>query len=246
MNIDRKKLSLIFTGIGVVGTIVTNVITAKRTPKFEQLKTEEGTSTPKAFVKAYWPSLVSGAVTVGSIVLSEGLNLKEIGVLTGSVAYLVSQRQKILGVISEEDRKKIQAILDDTVDDKQEEKIKIICKPGPSVEETGRGDQLCYDWYSGRWFRSSPEAVQRAIFKFQERWEDGESLCLNDWYDELGIEATEFGRRWGYPNDPDFYDGQIDIEALMFDDFKNDNMAYCESVLAISLLVPPMEAWDEP
>jgi len=248
---NRKNLGMIFTGIGACGVVATNVITANRTLKYKQIFDECEGDKAKAFAKTYWPSFVSGALTIGSIIAAEGVNLKEIGVLSGLCAYLYSQRNKIIGSIeaiapnlSKEDLAVVNNAIDD-VDEDKEAHIKYMVKAGPSVEETGRGDLLCFEGFSGRWFRSSEEDVKRAVSMFRRRFLNGEYLSLNDLYDLLGIERTRFGNTWGWANDPDYQDEPISIAYAVFNDFGNTNMAYDEDVLEIDISTPPMECWNE-
>lgn len=86
-----------------------------------------------------------------------------------------------------------------------------------SVEETGRGNLLCYEAYGGRFFRSDEGAVREAVDKFVEDYvkscqmqdEDPAHMMyevynFNDLYSLLGIMPTHFGDRWGYTNSEDY------------------------------------------
>lgn len=81
-------------------------------------------------------------------------------------------------------------------------KISVTYKP--SIELTGKGDQLCYDAYGGRWFRSSCEAVGEAVEFFMDEYERGNRLNYNDLYALLGISQTAFGYQYGYSPDESY------------------------------------------
>lgn len=86
----------------------------------------------------------------------------------------------------------------------------------PTVEETGKGDLLCYEAYGGRLFRCSEEAVREAVEKFIDDYATGclrsaedpahlyvEVYNWNDLYYLIGILPTHFGDAQGYSTDPD-------------------------------------------
>lgn len=86
-----------------------------------------------------------------------------------------------------------------------------------SVEETGKGDLLCYEAYGGRFFRSSEKAVRKAVDTFVKNYERAcrmqdedpahmyvEVFNFNDLYSLLGIVPSHFGEHWGYTNAEDY------------------------------------------
>lgn len=91
------------------------------------------------------------------------------------------------------------------------------CSGHPSIEDTGRGDTLCYEAWGGRLFYSDPEAVKEAV----DKWiEDYNEMCrkseedpanafmdvtnFNDLYSLLGILPTHLGDAWGYNSSIDY------------------------------------------
>ena len=255
-SISNRMLSFIFSGIAIGGVVVTATLSAKRAPKYDKIlnaQCPEEIPTKKdkavAVAKTYWPAFVSGGVTITSIILAEKVNLKEIAIITGTATFLARNRdlleEKIIEHMGEEGGKKI-------IGEVEQQLIKehYICKAGPSVEETGRGDLLCYEGYSGRWFRSSEVAVQKAINELNDAFEAGEYLCLNDFYERLGIETTHFGAQYGWAANSDYYDGPIDIEATLCEHHELTNAygqmeSLDECVLLIDVYTYPMECWME-
>lgn len=235
---EKRKLGLIFTGIAMVGTVVTNVVTGMRTLKYKQILEECEENKPKAFVKTYWPSLALGAATITSIALAEKANLAEIGVLTGACGYLASKAKGL-----EEAVKKSMVTVDEEKQaEVQKEVVKYVKMPGPSVEETGRGDVLCLEDYSGRWFRSSEEAVRRAALEFKKMHDDGLYICFNDLYALLGIVETKFGYDYGFPANSDYCDEQLIIDI---DYYEGVTDRFGEPVLVLTIQSYPMECWQE-
>ena len=83
----------------------------------------------------------------------------------------------------------------------------------PTVEITGDGNLLCYEGFSGRWFRSSESQVQQAADEFSKLYAEGNYICWNDLYALLHIAVTHFGNRYGYAGNDDYRN----CETLDFD-----------------------------
>lgn len=86
----------------------------------------------------------------------------------------------------------------------------------PSIEDTGRGDLLCYETWGARLFLSSEDAVRAAVKSFIEEYQQAcrnseedpahvyvEVFNFNDLYDKLHILPSTFGDKWGYESDED-------------------------------------------
>lgn len=75
----------------------------------------------------------------------------------------------------------------------------------PTIEETGHGNLLCYDGFSGRFFRASEDWVREALDKFNNEYVECKNyICWNDLYELLGISVTHFGNRYGYAANMDY------------------------------------------
>ena len=123
-------------------------------------------------------------------------------------------------------------------------------KRSPTFEETGNGSLICLEGFSGRWFRSSEEAVRAAMQRIAERFGDGEYLSFNDIYDELGIVKTHFGNEFGYAPGSDFYDMEFyyDADVIPYEELTQDAKAAVPkgaSVLVIDIYTYPMECYME-
>ena len=96
------KARTIFKIIAVVGVPVTGYLSARGTmTKAEYIKKNGTPQTKKEKVKdnvrAYWPAAVSGAVTIGSILLTDGFAAKEIAAATGIATAAVAKKDVIKG-----------------------------------------------------------------------------------------------------------------------------------------------------
>lgn len=243
--------SFIFTVLGCAGVLGTAFIAAKNskkhcrkldeyyssvTPDSEPLKLKEEI---KLVWKCYIPTIAISALTIGSVVLSHRLSAKQIVGLTTALGYFTANRDRLSRKIEEFANR-------DVLHDIRKEIAEDEWTPGVTVEETGNGDLLCFEGYSGRWFRSSFEAVKEGIAEFSCRFMAGEYLSLNDLYECLDIEKTHFGNQWGWPANPDYYDKEPDIEAAVAENFIDKYKTMTgKPVCLIDIYTYPMEAWME-
>jgi len=254
IRMDRTKATVVCSGFAIVGVALTGVLSAIRAPKYKDILEKSKGSKPVATVKTYWPAILSGVATTALIVTAEKLGLKEIAALSAAASFATKNRDKIeakykevTGELPEETIKKIKG------DSLKETAVEEYAKH-PSIELTGNGNLLCFEGYSGRWFRSSAEAVEAAVKNLNRRFKDGEYLSLNDFYEELGITPTHFGSERGWvPEDhvddsccPDAI-GEINIELVPCDDLGQLPMGQFlnEPVLLIEVWDYPIECFME-
>lgn len=120
----------------------------------------------------------------------------------------------------------------------------------PTVEETGKGQLLCYLGYSGRFFRSDEGCVRDEIDYFIDEYnkscerydadpanEYEEALSLNDLYYLLGVTDSYFGHQWVYPNTEEYrVHLKINVKLLKKEDFAQTTF---EGITEDVLLIEP-------
>lgn len=204
----------ILTGIGLAGMIATTVLAVKATPKAIQLlevhAKEEGRDNFK-FVekvkicgKCYIPPLISGVASAACIIGASSVNLRRNAAL--AAAYTLSDtamreyRDKVVETIGE---KKEQIVQDKLAEDR--------VKKDPVTKQeviiTDKGNTLCFDSISGRYFKSDIDAIKKAQNEFNRRLLHEMYASLNEFYDEIGLNPTTLGDQLGWNID----DGLIDI-----------------------------------
>ena len=259
--IIKKALPTILTVAAAVGVGVTGYLAHKGTkkadeilsefPESEKLETDEkeiAKEELKRTWKCYIPAAVVGSATIGCIVASHVMSVREIAALTATCTYLVKNRdrleKKLKEAVGEEKYNEIKKKLVG-----EEGKLTLAKKEikeafHQTIEDTGNGAEhdkiLCFEGYSGRWFYSTREAVVKAENRLNEMFGAEKYCCLNDFYQFLGIERTHFGYQFGWVNHPDYYDGPIF--------FDNTKVFYEElgcDVLIIEIQTYPMECWQE-
>lgn len=211
---------------------------------------------PRANWRVYIPPIAVGAATIVAIVLGQRLNRKEILALTATGTYLAMNRDEL--------EKQIREKYGDEALDEIKQKVNAVIAPeqvkvmAVSAEETGNGNTLCLDGYSGRIFRSSMDAVMKGIAEFNDRYQTPyfneripcTPMCYNDLYECWGITETQWGYQWGWPGNEDFYAGPIEFEVMFIPQEEivpfSDAAKFGEDIIVIEFKNNyPMECWQE-
>ena len=220
--------------------------------KAEAKKLESGkkaghyiSSVPK-LARPMLPVVTCAAGSIACMVISERISYKQIAALTATCVYLSKNRDflqnKLKEVVGEE---KLEDIKKEFT---TQEAPKLYF--GPSVEETGHGDLLCYEGYSGRWFRSSKEAVLEAQAQLQDAFTNDIYCCMNDYYNFLGMTMTQFGHELGWVNNKDWYGPELHftntlLEANEWADWGPDGGLIDEPIYVLEIDTLPMYSWQE-
>lgn len=162
---------------------------------------------PKEIVKTCWkcyiPTAITGTVSVICLIGASSVNMRQKAAL--ATAYALSEsalreyRGKVLETVGD---KKEQAIRDAVV----KEKVQKTPINSSEVIPTAKGDTLCLDYVSGRYFRSDIDTIRRAIDKLNRRLMDEMYVSLNDFYYEIGLPPSGLGDTLGWNIDQ----GRID------------------------------------
>lgn len=211
----KKHSPEILTGIGIAGMVITTVMAVRATPKalilIEDKKDELETDdlTPVETIKAAWtcyiPSAIIGGVSVFCLIGASSANLRRNAAL--ATAYTLSEsalkeyQEKVVEAIGE---KKERDIRDSIAKDKIEQ--------NPVVQKeiiiTEKGDTLCCDTLSKRYFKSSRDKIDKVVNELNRRMRDDMFISLNEFYYEIGLEDTKLGDVLGWNIDR----GYIDID----------------------------------
>jgi hypothetical protein len=250
-NVFRGKESLILTSLGAVGVIGTGLSAALATPKalqkleqFEDLEYEKQMqeyiehggaftdggchSEPLDFVykmpvwrKAltiapyYIPTLIIGAGSITCIISAHKHNVKVQNSLAS--AYMLmdglykeyqNTAKELYGEDSDADIKRRMAI-------GHYEDILVY-----------DGEQLFHDEYSGRFFKSTMEEVKDAEYHLNRNFTLRGYCELNEFYDFLGLEATDYGHTIGWSIDAGFDYGYTWVDFKHTQEFTEDGVEF--------------------
>lgn len=216
----KKHAPAILTGFAIAGTIGAVVSAVKMKPKYDNLveekrkereeKKEELTKKDilAAGMKAYWPTLVLIAVSAGCAIGSTYIGARRVA----ETAAIASTTKKVYDEYRGAVEKKLkEKQKDEIIDDiakgrmeKAEAKIKNTPAESVHVYNKGRGDQLFFDSWSGRYFEAeSIEDIRSAINSLNEEILNQPSVDVNTYYSYLGLPETKEGERleWCTGND---------------------------------------------
>ena len=230
----------ILTGIGVAGMITSTVLAVKATPRALYLLDEarnekEDELTPVETIKAAWkpyiPALVTGVASATCIICASTVNAKRNAAL--ATAYTITERtllnyrDKVVETIGEKKEKEIrEKVAQDEVDKKPASNSQIIL--------TSKGNTLCMDSISGRYFKSDLDSIRKAVNELNRDMTYQNYISLNELYDKIGLDTISTGDRIGWNLD----DGLIDLhyEACMTGD---------EPCVVIDYGIPPKYDFDK-
>ena len=217
----------ILTGLGIAGMITSTILAVKATPKaiellearkeelnkksfdeeintdyslknYKEIESLDFKETVKTTWKCYVPSAVMMTASIACLVGASSVHIRRNAVL--ATAYQLSEaaateyKNKVVETIG---AKKEEAIRDQVIKDRIEK--------NPVTQNqviiTEKGNTLCYDQLSGRYFKSDQEKIKQAINEINRRINNEYYVSLNDLYDELGLEQTALGGLMGWNSD---------------------------------------------
>lgn len=209
----KKHSPEILTGIGIAGMITTTVMAVRATPKalilIEERKEEIGAEKLEAMdmVKTAWacyiPAAITGTLSVACLIGASSVNARRNAAL--ATAYTLSEsalkdyQGKVIEMFGE---KKNEAVKDAVAKDKIE-KNPVVTR---EVIITEKGNTLCYDAISGRYFKSDIEKIKKAECELNRQMLDDMCVSLNDFYYEIGLDSVKLGDELGWNVDSGYID----------------------------------------
>lgn len=200
----RKHSPELLTGIGIGGMITTIGLAIKATPRamqhIDDCKQINGDNAKKIDIlkyiwKDYLPMTISGIASISCILGASAVNNKRNAAL--ATAYSISEsalqiyKDKVIETIGEKEEQKVRdAIAKDKID-----KNPVVTR---EIIVTEKGNTLCYETLSGRYFKSDMETIKKAVNEINRRMIGEMYISLNDFYDEIGLTNTKIGDEIGW------------------------------------------------
>lgn len=214
-DVLQKNSPYILTGLGAAGVVTTAIMTGRSTIKAHNIVKENESKDwdqeewrayrDKPLVqriqwtwRCYIPPVLMGAASIACIIGAQSVNTKRHAALAAAYSLTEStlhdyqeQVKKHLG------EKKEQHIRDEVaqkrLDDNPASKNEIIM--------TGKGDSLCYDSISGRYFKSDIEKLRRIQNDLNHDLMGVMWVPLNDLYFAMGLSGIKIGEDVGWTVD---------------------------------------------
>jgi len=202
----------ILTVLGVTGTITTAYLTGTASFKAAEILRKEGMiesdeldSISFSFKdkfeyvwKCYIPAVGTGAVTVFCIVFANRIGMRRAAAV--AAAYSISEKafveykDKVIEKFGDNQEQKVRdEVAQDRVNRNPLNEREIII--------TGDGEVLCYEAFTGRYFKSSMEEVKRAQNDINAEIIHNSYASLSDFYNALGIGKTSCSDEVGWNTD---------------------------------------------
>lgn len=236
----KKHSPEILTGIGVTGMITSTVLAVRATPKALYLLDEarcdkKAELTPIETIKVAWrpyvPAVLTGMAGLTCIIGASTVSYKRNAALatayTLSEKALLTYKDKVIETIGEKKEKTIRdKISQDEVDKKPVSNSQVIV--------TQKGNTLCMDTLSGRYFKSDIETIKKAVNELNREMTYQNYVSLDEFYSKIGLEPIKNGHLLGWNLDNGLI--EIDFGSCLAED---------EPCIVIDFEVPPKYNFDK-
>lgn len=236
----KTNAPAILTASACIGTVATAILTAKSTTLAieriadyceDNLRSPEDLTWREKFAvsyRVYIPPAITGVATLVSIVAANRIQYARGAAFalayTGSEAAFKRYREAVADVVKPKDLDKVKArVAEKSVQEAGE------LRPG-TVLVASSGDVLCYDIFSGRYFKSDIETIRRVENNINGQLNLECYASLNEFYNGLGLPPIAAGELvgWSEPN-------SLSVE------FGSQLTEKGEPVLTVDFLVSPKE-----
>ena len=153
--------------------------------------------------KCYIPTVAVGAVTIACIIGAHNVHLRRNAALASLYSLTESAFKEYQAKIVETIGKNKELKVRDNI---SEDKIKHNPTGDAEIFFTGKGETLCYDVMSGRYFKTDIDKVRRAQNDLNRRLMSEMFISLNELYDELGLAHIRLGEEMGWNIDKSLID----------------------------------------
>lgn len=203
-----KRSPEILTGIGIAGMLTTTVMAVRATPKaldllaeVKEMHTEDtdrkeiGKDIVTKVAPVYIPAIITGTMSTVCLIGACSVNSRRTAAL--ATAYALSEstlkeyQAKVIETIGE---KKEQSVRDSIAKDRVEQ------NPVRNTEVyiTKKGETLCLDMLSMRYFKSDIDTIRRVENELNKRLLSEMYISLNEFYYEIGLSCTKQGNDLGW------------------------------------------------
>lgn len=236
----KANAPAILTASACIGTVATAILTAKSTTLAVEkiadyceanLRSPEDLSWKEKFsvsYRVYIPPAIAGVCTLVSIISANRIQYARGAAFalaySGSEAAFRRYREAVADVVKPKDVQKITSRV-------AEKSVQEAGKPVPgTVLVASSGDVLCYDVFSGRYFKSDIETIRRVENNINGQLNAECYASLNEFYSGLGLPPIAAGELVGW-SDPN----SLSVE------FGSQLTEKGEPVLTVDFLVSPKE-----
>lgn len=246
----KRNAGTILTCAGGVGVVSTAVLAVKATPKAMKLledakknKQEELTNWDVVRIAgpAYIPAVVTGVATLACIFGANVLNKRQQAALMSAYALVDTKfkeyKDKVKEIYGEEAHNEIvNKIMIEKAEDVYVHSECLCANCDLSLEENDGEPKLFYDEHSNRYFEATIEQVIQAEYHLNRNFTLRGYVYLNEFYEFLGVETTDYGSVLGWA---------VNDDEIYWVDF-NHRKVVMEDGLEVYIIETPYEPSYEP
>lgn len=228
----KRNGSTILTYAGAIGLVTTTVMAVKATPKalikMEEAEKEKGEELTALEVirvagPSYIPTVLVGASTIACIFGANVLNKRNQAALASAYALLDSSykeyKNKLKELYGEEAHENImEHIAIEKAKDVGITAESLFTNTCLTDDESCGEPVLFYEEWSGRYFESTIEQVIAAQYHINRNFVLRGYVTLNELYEFLGLEFTEYGDTLGWAVEDEFYWLDFNHHKVTMDD----------------------------
>lgn len=202
----KNKMGLLLCGAGI-GVVTTTVLAIKADrevqKEIDHLEREgvelDGKGKAKLYLRRYAPAVMSAVVTTGC--LAGAFSTDRIKTKASKLSYDLLRdeyheyRTRAIETIGEKRDKEI-------VEEVSKNRLKRSMDEGLMGYPMG-SNMLMYDEWSGRFFKGSPESIQRIMNDINAKIikGNGSYVMVNEYYEEIGLSFNDAGENIGWDLD---------------------------------------------
>lgn len=177
----------------VKGTVkAVEIVNAKKDESEEELTKKE---IVKCVWKEYIPVIGLGVASAACIIGSVHISARRLAVMTA--AYTMSEdsfkkyKDKVCDMIGERKEEEVRgSVHQDYINENPPEEM--------YIKDTGTGETICLDSYTGQYFRSNADTIRRVINNLNNLMLHDYFVSYNDLASELGLEQCKMGEDLGW------------------------------------------------
>lgn len=161
------------------------------------------------------PVVVMSGTTIACAIGANTVSTKRIAALTA--AYSISEK-----ALSEYTAKATELLGDNKMSEVKAAIAEDNIKNNPPTKDnkqviiTGAGDVLCYDTYSGRYFKSNAETIRQKVNELNAQLINEYFISLNEFYNMIGLPNVKLGYDIGFSSDYGLL--EVDYSSILTDD----------------------------
>ena len=197
----KKHLPDILTGVSIVGVGLTAYMAHKDTLREKEIfnfeRPETGVQKALCYVETYWRTGLTAAGTMAAIIFCRKVTAEQLAAMVATCAAVEQRFNAYREIVRKEfGKEKERDIYIETAQSLDPDWG--ITPPLPEKADDYDDSYVFYDAFSNRYFVSSVEKVQQAMYHINRNFAMRGYACANEYYNMLGLDGIPNGDNIGW------------------------------------------------